>query len=79
MKIKKIPWLPWLTFISAFLSLSFLLNFDYPAEHFFTLRLLLPSVDVWLLLLLMAVAACCGKRPLFWTTPPVGRSFLPCA
>ncbi len=27
-----------------------------------------PSLDVWLLLILLAIAACCGKRLLLWTT-----------
>jgi len=67
---------PWLTLPAAFLGLSLLLNFDYPAERLFTLRLLLPSGDVWLLFFALAVAAYCGKRPLHWTTLPVWVIFL---
>jgi hypothetical protein len=65
MKIKMLPWLPLLKLFVAFLFLSVLLNFDYPASHLFSWRLLLPSADVWLLLVLMAMAAFLGKRTLF--------------
>jgi hypothetical protein len=51
----------------ALIFLSILINFDYPAQRYFSWRLLLPAVDVWLLLIVLAVAACFGKRTLFLT------------
>jgi hypothetical protein len=69
MKIKMLPWQPLLKLSAASLFLSVLLNFDYPANHLFSWRLLLPSADVWLLLVLMAMmAAFLGKRTPFWTS-----------
>jgi len=61
---------------AAFLFLSVLLNFDYPANRFFSWQLLQPSLDVWLLLMLLGIAACCGKRLLFWACLPVWALFL---
>ncbi len=60
----------------AFLLLSVLLNFNYPAKHLFSWQLLQPSVDVWLLFILLATAACFGKRTLLWTLLPVTSFFL---
>lgn len=76
MKSRKLPWLPQLDLPIAFLVLSILLNLDYPAKHLFSWHLLLPSLDVWLLFIPMAVAACCGKRPLFWSSLPAWGLFL---
>ena len=56
--------------------LSILLNVQYPADRLFSWQLVLPSVDVWLLLLPLALAACRGNRALFWTTLPVWALFL---
>lgn len=67
---------PLVKFGAALFFLSGLLNFTYPANPLFTWRLLLPSLDVWLLLLCMAVAACVGRRSLFWTTVFVWALFL---
>ena len=53
---------------AAFLVLSVLLNLDYPADPIFTRLLVLPSLDVWMLLLPLAMAARCGKRFVFWAT-----------
>ena len=68
MKVGMLPWRPVLQLAGAFLFLSFLLNFDYPARHLFSWKLLLPSADVWLLLVVLALAALCGRRALFWTS-----------
>ena len=67
MKIKVFPLQPLLTLAGVFLFLNVLFNFDYPANHFFSWRLLLPSMDVWALFLLLALAAWWGRRPVFWT------------
>ncbi|MGA6927285.1 MAG: hypothetical protein WBY88_16470 [Desulfosarcina sp.] len=69
-------WPRLLGFGIAFFFLSGLLNFNYPANPLFTWRLLLPSLDVWLLMMIMAVAAGCGKRWLFWTGLAVWVLFL---
>jgi hypothetical protein len=61
---------------AAFLFLSVLLNLDYPANRFFSPQLLQPSLDVWFLFILLGIAACCGKRFLFWTSLPVWALFL---
>ena len=58
---------PTLLFLSAFILLSGLLHFDYPVDHF-SWRLLLPSIDVWLLFVLLALAASWGRRLLIGTT-----------
>ena len=76
MRPVRLPWPPLLALLAAFFFLSVLLNLDYPADHLFTWRLLLPSVDVWFLLLFLALAACCGRRLLFWTSLPVCALFL---
>ncbi len=73
---EKRTWPPLLVFGLAFLFLSVLLNVIYPANSLFSWRLLLPSIDVWLLLIPMAFAAGCGKRPLFWTRLTVWALFL---
>ena len=74
MKIKMQPWRPLPALCAAFLFLSTLMNIDYPGG--LTWRLLLPSLDVFLLLLLLALAAWGGKRTLFWTGLAVGVLFL---
>ena len=76
MKIKMPPFRPLPTLIGVFFFLDLLLNFDYPANHLFSWRLLLPSMDVWLLLLLLAMAAWWGRRPVFWTGLTVWAFFL---
>jgi hypothetical protein len=76
MKIKMPPFRPLLMLIGVFFFLDLLLNFDYPANHLFSWRLLLPSVDVWLLLLLLAMAAWWDRRPVFWTGLTVWAFFL---
>lgn len=60
----------------AFLFLSVLLNFDYPADDWFSWKLMQPSIDCWLLLIVLAIAACRSKRLLFWTTLPIYVLFL---
>jgi hypothetical protein len=74
MKIKVQPWRPLAALCAALLFLSALLNVDYPGG--FSWRALLPSLDVLLLLVLMALAAWGGKRTLFWTSLTVGVLFL---
>lgn len=69
-------WLPLLNLLVAFLLLSTLLNFNYPAEHLFHWRLLLPSIDIWLMFISLAVVACFGQRPLFWISMPIWALFL---
>lgn len=76
MIVKKRPWPPLFGFCLPFLFLSGLLNFDYPAYQYFSWRLLLPSVDVWLLLVAMALAGCCSQRALFRTILVVWALFL---
>jgi hypothetical protein len=76
MKIRMLPWQPLLKLSVAYFFLSVLLNFDYPASHLFTWRLLLPSADVWLMLILMAMAAFLGKRTLFWTSQTLWVLFM---
>jgi hypothetical protein len=60
----------------AFLFLGALLNLNYPAGRFFSPQLLLPSIDVWLLLIPLALAAWAGGRLLFWTGLPLWVFFL---
>ena len=69
-------WPPLLILAAAAGVLSLLLNVEYPAERLYSWHLVLPSVDVWLLLLPMALAACWGTRVLFWTTLPLWALFL---
>ncbi len=76
MKPGKFPFGPEIKFSAAFMVLSILLNFNYPAKRFFLWQLLQPSVDVWLLLVLLALAACWGQRLLFWISLPVWTLFL---
>ncbi len=76
MKTEKSPWPRLLPLIAAILCLSALLNLDYPAGPLVSWRLLLPSADVWLLTGVMALAACGGRRPLFWTWWAVTILFL---
>lgn len=76
MKPSTRSWPPLLILFAAAGILSILLNVTYPADRLFSWRLLLPSVDVWLLLLPLALAACWGKRVLFWTTLPIWALFL---
>lgn len=73
-RIRSWPPLPILAASAGLLSI--LLNVDYPADHFFSWSLVLPSMDVWLLLLPLALAACWGSRALFWTTLPIWALFL---
>lgn len=69
-------WPPLLILAVAVGTLSILLNVDYPADRLFSWHLMLPSMDVWLLLLPLALAACWGARVLFWTTLPIWAFFL---
>jgi hypothetical protein len=62
--------------LGAFSFLSVLLNFNYPAVHWFSWTLLQPSIDCWILFLVLAVAAFCSKRLLFWTTLTIYFLFL---
>ena len=62
--------------LGAFLFLSVVLNFDYPADHWFSWKLVQPSIDCWLLLIVLAIAACRSKRFLFWTTLSIYALFL---
>ena len=70
------PWPPLPTLAASAGLLSVLLNAGYPAGRLFSWQFALPSVDVWLLLLALALAACRGTRALFWTTLPVWALFL---
>lgn len=76
MKCRIRTWPPLLILAAAAGLLSILLNVDYPADQLFSWSLVLPSVDVWLLLLPLALAACWGARVLFWTTWPIWAIFL---
>jgi hypothetical protein len=69
-------WPPLLILAIAAGTLSILLNVDYPANRLFSWHVLLPSIDVWLLSLPLALAACWGGRVLFWTTLPIWAIFL---
>jgi hypothetical protein len=69
-------WPPLVGLGAAFLVLSILLNLDYPVDDLFSWRLLLPSIDVGLLLVPLALAARSGKRLLFWTTASIWALFL---
>jgi len=74
MKLKMQPWRPLPALCAAFLFLSALLNVDYPGG--FSWRALLPSLDVFLLFVLLALAAWGGRRTLLWTGLTVGVLFL---
>lgn len=76
MKIRMLPWQTLLKLCTAFLFLSVLLNFDYPADHLFSWRLLLPSLDIWLLLVFVALAAFSGERTRLWTSLTAFALFL---
>ena len=76
MKLNRIRFFPAIACAAAFVCLSVLLNFTYPANHYSALQLLQPSIDVWLLFLLLALAACSGERLLFLTLVPVWVFFL---
>lgn len=69
-------WPPLLTLAAAVCLLSGLLNFDYPAARLFSWHLLLPSVDVCLLLLPLALATYGGKGALLLTTLLLWTLFL---
>lgn len=60
----------------AFLVLSLLLNINYPAKPFVSWATLLPSSDVWLLLIVLAIAARWGRHFVTWTTSMVWALFL---
>ncbi len=70
------PSRPLVSLTAAFFFLSVLLHLTYPADKVLTWPLLLPSVDVWLLLILLAMAACCGQRIAVWSTLPIWGLFL---
>ena len=76
MKFRQHPRSSLLNLLAAYLFLSVLLNLDFPTNHPFPCRLLLPSIDIWLLLIPMAIAACFGKRCLLWTSVSVWTLFL---
>jgi hypothetical protein len=69
-------WTSFLALAAAFGILSVLLNFQYPADPLVSWSLLLPSPDVWLLLLPLTLAACRGQRCLLWTALPIWALFL---
>jgi hypothetical protein len=73
---KNLPWPLLLSFTAAFLLLSALLNFNYPADQPFSWRFLLPSIDVWLLLISVGVAACASRRAAVLTGMLVWPLFL---
>jgi hypothetical protein len=76
MKIKEIPYTALLQLLGAFFLLSVLLNLDYPTDHWFSWGLVQPSIDCWLLLIVLAIAACRSKRLLFYTTLSIYALFL---
>ncbi len=76
MKLSIRTWPPLLILAAAAGILSFLLNVTYPTDRFFSWHLLQPSVDVWFLLLPLALSACWGKHSLFWITLPIWALFL---
>lgn len=76
MKIGNRSWPTLLVLVAAIGILSILLNFEYPADPLVSWPLLLPSLDVWLLLLPLALAACWGTRVLFWMTLSIWALFL---
>lgn len=76
MKPQKPFYRPLFQLTVAFLFLGGLLNLNYPADRFFSPQLLLPSVDVWLLLIPVALAAWAGRRLLFWIGLPLWVFFL---
>ena len=76
MKLRRLPWPLLLGLPAAFLFLSILLNLNFAASPLFSWRLLLPSSDIWLLLIPLAIAACFGKRCLLRTSLSVWALFL---
>lgn len=76
MKPGKIAYASLVKLFGAFFFLSVLLNFDYPTDHGFSWKLVQPSIDCWLLLIVLAIAACRSKRLLFWTTLSIYPLFL---
>ncbi|MGW8195688.1 MAG: sulfatase-like hydrolase/transferase [Desulforhopalus sp.] len=77
MKPERIPCPALFRLVGAFLFLSVLLNFTYPADHWLSWQILRPSIDCWLLFIVLAVAACCLKRRLLvWTVLPIYCLFL---
>ncbi len=67
---------PPLSFLAAFALLSALLHVNYPNDHFLSRQLLQPSIDVWLLLILLTLTATRTKRLLTCTTALVWLVFL---
>lgn len=65
-----------LSLLAVFVLLSVLLHLQYPGDHLFSLKLLQPSIDVWLLLVALALTAAWGKRLLACTTALVWLVFL---
>lgn len=76
MTLKTRYWTALLSFAASIFFLSVLINIEYPADPFFSWHLLLPSIDVGLLLIPLALAACYGKKPLFWTSLLIWALFL---
>lgn len=79
MKPAKNIYIQLLKLAAASFFLSFLLNFQYPANRYLSWKLLQPSVDIWLLLAFPALVACCtrySKAVLFFTCLPVWTLFL---
>jgi hypothetical protein len=64
-KLRPLSWPLLLGLSAAVLVLSVLLNLDYPADPLFTWSLVLPSLDVWLLLIPLAMAARSEKKTLW--------------
>jgi len=76
MKLTKNTYNSMIKILGAFFFLSVLLNFDYPATHWFSWKLIQPSIDCWLLLMVLAITACRSKRLIFWTTLTIYALFL---
>ena len=65
-----------LQLLAVFFFLSLLLNVNYPARHLFSWRLFMPSIDVWLLLGILAAVAWGGKRFLIRSSWAIGFLYL---